>query len=75
MAARDRLLRRSLRERFVVTMHSRESFDGLLLEVDDRTLTMVNATALNGQDRVKVDGTLYLPRAEVAYMQKPEASG
>lgn len=75
MGSRDRLIRKALRERFMVTMKSREAFDGVLLEADDKTLTLTNATAVNGHDRVAVDGTLYLPRAEVAYMQKPEASG
>jgi hypothetical protein len=73
MAARDRLLRRCLRERFVVTMRSQEAFDGLLLDADDRTVILGNAVALTGQDRVKVDGLLYLPRSEVVYMQKPGA--
>jgi small nuclear ribonucleoprotein (snRNP)-like protein len=74
MAARDRLIRKALRERFVVTLTSGETFDGLLIDVDDRTLTLANAYAISGSERVKVDGLLYLPRP-VAYMQKPEASG
>jgi small nuclear ribonucleoprotein (snRNP)-like protein len=74
MAARDRLIRKALRERFVVTLTSGETFDGLLIDVDDRTLTLANAHAISGAERVKVDGLLYLPRP-VAYMQKPEASG
>ena len=75
MAARDRLVRRSLRERFVVTMRSGEAFEGLLLEVDDRTLVLADGHVLTGNARHAADGLLYLPRLEVAYMQKPEASG
>ena len=74
MAARDRLVRKALRERFVVTLRTKEAFEGLLLDADDRTLTLADAYALNGRDRVAVDGVLYLPRSEVVYLQKPEAS-
>ncbi len=74
MGSRDRLVRKSLRERFVVTLVSGETFEGLLLDADDKTLTLADAYALSGRDRVKVDGTLYLPRP-IAYMQKPEGSG
>jgi hypothetical protein len=75
MAARDRLIRRSLRERFVVTMRSGEAFEGLLLDADDRTFTIADGFVLTGRDRHAADGVLYLPRSEVAYMQKPEARG
>lgn len=75
MAARDRLIRRSLRDRFVVTMRSGETFEGLLLDADDRTFTLGDGSVLVGRDRRPADGLLYLPRAEVAYMQKPEARG
>lgn len=68
---RDRLMRQSLRDRFVVTLRSGESFDGLLLEVDDKTLRFADAFALDGPTRVRVDGELFLPRSEVAYLQKP----
>lgn len=72
MNSRDRLVRKSLRTRFVVTMRGGSSFEGLLLEVDDRTLILADAYAVDAQSRTKVDGALYLPRGEVAYMQKPE---
>ncbi|MGZ4530739.1 MAG: hypothetical protein ACXVXP_00135 [Mycobacteriaceae bacterium] len=71
MARRDQLIRQALRERFVVTMHSKEAFEGLLLDADDKTLRLADAYALTGRDRVSVDGDLYLPRAEVSYMQRP----
>jgi hypothetical protein len=76
MARPDRLIRQVLRDRFVVTLRSGESFDGLLLDADDKTLHMVDAHALEANTRLKVDGDLYLPRLEVAYMQRPgEARG
>ena len=75
MARTDRLIRRFLRERFIVTMTDGSTFDGLLLEVDDNTLLLVDAFALDGQTRVSVDGDLYLPRFDVAYMQRPGGRG
>jgi len=68
---RDRLIRQSFRERFVVTLQSGESFEGLLLEADEKTLHLVEARALDGKSSVPVDGALFLPRAQVSYLQKP----
>lgn len=65
-------MRQALRDRFVVTMTTKETFEGLLLDADDKTVRLVDAYALDGSTRVSVDGDLYLPRAEVAYMQRPE---
>lgn len=73
LARTDRLIRQALRERFVVTLTTKEAFEGLLLEADDKTVKLADAYALDGSTRVAVDGQLYLPRAAVAYMQKPEA--
>lgn len=72
MARPDRLMRQALRERFVVTMSSKETFEGLLLDADDKTVRLVDAFAIDGSSRISVDGDLYLPRAEVSYMQRPE---
>lgn len=75
MNRRDRLIRGAFRERFVVTMRSGASFDALLVDVDDNTVTFADAFALEGQQRIKVDGQLYLPRLGIDYMQKPEVRG
>ena len=69
----DRLVKRALRERFVVTMQGGETFEGLLLDADDKTVRVTQAYLLDGKSRISVDGDLYLPRFEVAYMQKPPA--
>lgn len=75
MNRRDRLVRQSLRNRFVFTLRSGETFEGLLLDADATTVHVADAFALQGQSpRVAVDGELYLPRAEVVYMQRPEVS-
>ncbi|MCW2494655.1 hypothetical protein [Jatrophihabitans sp.] len=71
MARRDRLIRQVLRERFVVTLRSGESFDGLLLDVDDKTFRLGDAAALDGRNRALVDGELYIPRGDVVYLQRP----
>lgn len=71
MMRRDRLIRQALRDRFVVTMSGGESFEGLLLEADEKTLHLVEARALDGKSTVPVDGALFLPRDRVSYLQKP----
>lgn len=72
MLGRDRLVRRSLRERFVATLRGGETFDGILIDVDNTTFHMVDAYAIDPKrNRVPVDGGLYLPRAEVTYLQRP----
>lgn len=74
MARTDRLIRRLIRETFVVTTASEETFEGVLVDVDDAHLVLANASQIapNG-DRVKVDGHLWLPRTGVRYMQRPAA--
>jgi small nuclear ribonucleoprotein (snRNP)-like protein len=71
---KDRLLRQLLRERFVITLRHGESFDGLLADVDTNTVRLVDAFALDGKNRVSVDGELFVPRGEVVYMQRPGVS-
>lgn len=68
---RDVLVARAVKERFVATMRGGESFEGLLLAADAKTFRFTDAWAIDGKDRVSVDGELYLPRAEVLYLQKP----
>jgi hypothetical protein len=69
---RDRLLQHHLRDRFIITLATGETFEGLLTDVDERTVWLVDAYALaaNG-DRAKADGELALPRAGVLYLQRP----
>jgi hypothetical protein len=71
---RDRLLKNLIRERFVVTLLDGQAFDGLLDRHDDAHLEFVDAHAIDKDARVSVDGRLYVPRSQVAYMQVPEAS-
>ncbi|NNC10688.1 hypothetical protein HII28_02145 [Planctomonas sp. JC2975] len=71
MGRRDKLIRQHLRERFVVTLRNGESFDGLLVDADEKTYRMVDVVAVGERSRVAVDGELFLPRADVLYLQKP----
>lgn len=72
MAGRDRIIRRTLRERFVVTLHGGESFEGILMDADAKTIHLVDGFLIDPKrSRVPVDGDLYLPRIEVAYLQRP----
>lgn len=68
---KDRLLRKMILERFVVTLRSGESFDGLLADADTKTIRLVSSYALSGKDRVSVDGELFIPRSEITYLQRP----
>lgn len=72
--SRDRLLKRYLRERFIVTLKTGEAFDGLLDQWDESTIELVAVTAVAETTRVAVDGRVYLPRPQIAYMQRPEAT-
>jgi pyrimidine operon attenuation protein/uracil phosphoribosyltransferase len=69
---RDRLLRSALRERFAVTVASDETIEGLLWDVDDSTLVLVDAVTISERGhRAPIDGWVYLPRRSVLYMQRP----
>ena len=58
-------------DRYVVTLVSGETFEGLLSSADGGVLRFVDAYALDDKSRIKVDGELFLDRVNVAYMQKP----
>ncbi|HET6911623.1 MAG TPA: hypothetical protein VFH54_20030 [Mycobacteriales bacterium] len=69
--ARDRLLKSLIRDRFVITLKTGETFDGLLDDWDDRNLLFVDAYAVAEKSRVQLDGRgLWLLRENVAYLQR-----
>ena len=70
-SAKDQLLAAALRERFIVTMASDDTFDGLLLEVDDRNIVLGQASTITSGGTHPVDGQLVLRRDAIAYMQRP----
>ena len=69
MNRRDRLLRQVHLQRFVVTLGSGETFDGLLADADDNSVRLVDVFAVDEKSRVSVDGEMYLPRLNISYMQ------
>lgn len=70
----DRLLRREIHHRYLVTTESGETFDGLLIEADDTHIVLADVESVAGTGaRLKVDGKLWLPRLNIAYMQQPKA--
>lgn len=71
MNRRDRLLRAAHLERFVVTLTTGETFDGLLADCDDNSVKLVGAHAISDAESVSIDGDIYLPREKIAYMQNP----
>lgn len=68
----DRLLRRAIRTRYLVTLDGGEAFDGVLVDADDQHIVLadVESVAANG-DRLRIDGQLWLPRLSIAYLQQP----
>lgn len=73
MLRRDRLLRAALRERFAITVASDETVEGLLWDVDDSTVILVDAVMITERGhRTPIDGWVYLPRRSVLYMQRPQ---
>jgi hypothetical protein len=67
---RDRIMRSHLRYRLVVTTHEQATWDGVLIDADDRTLVLrdVEAVQTDGT-RVPADGEVLVPRVDVAYVQ------
>lgn len=75
MARRDRLIRQALRDRFAVTLHTGETVEGLLWDLDEHTVILADAATLSDLGRrTPIDGWVYLPRQAVAYMQRPQPS-
>lgn len=70
MAHPDRLIRSKIRSRYLATLDTEETFEGVLIDVDDYHLVLADVVSLaaNG-DRVAVDGQLWLPRIGVKYLQ------
>jgi hypothetical protein len=66
----DRLIRRAVRSRFLVTTDTDESFDGVLTRGDDGFFVFEDAVSIarNG-DRLHLDSALWIPRVRVKYMQ------
>lgn len=67
----DRVVTGHLRQRYLVTLDSGQTFDGLLDDADERSVSLVAASSVSPDGTVKVDGVLILPRSDISYMQRP----
>lgn len=72
LLGRGSLLREHLRDRFVITLTSGETFSGLLWQDDACHVVFEDAKTLMDGRWVSVDGRLWLDRSRIAYMQCPE---
>lgn len=65
-----RLLRTHIRTRYLVSLQNDEGFEGVLIDADKEHLILadVSAVAPDGS-REKLDNNLWIPRANVKYMQ------
>ena len=71
---RSRVLSSRLRERFVVTTKSGESFVGVLYSHDKTALVLVQASAVGvNEDKsdLPLDGELIVLLADVSFLQRP----
>lgn len=71
MARADRVVRQYLRTRFLITTKLGQTWSGVLLEADANTLRLSEAhlIAADGSE-TSADGNVFLPRGEIAYMQR-----
>lgn len=66
----DRIVRRLLRVEFLVEMKTGQTWRGVLVEADEHTLSLLSASHITRDGAVPVDGQLFLPRADVAFIQR-----
>lgn len=68
----DRIVTDHLREKYVVTLKSGETFDGVLTDADGRSVVLAQARSLSSdRDPFMIDGCLVLARADIRYFQRP----
>jgi hypothetical protein len=71
MARPDRVVRSHLRTRFLITTHQNKTWDAVLMDADERSLLLADTELVNADGtRTKADGQVFLPRSDVAYMQR-----
>lgn len=71
MSRRDRIVARLLRDRLTITTKQGLTVEGVLIEADERSLLLLDAAEVRaGGEKTPADGTLVIPRGDVAYIQK-----
>lgn len=70
---KDRVINYYLKDRFLVSLidPSGSAIEGLLIEVDEKTLNLSDCSLVTASKRTSVDGTVLIPRSNILYMQKP----
>lgn len=71
---RSKVITSRLRERFIITLKTGDSFAGVLFSHDAQALVLRDVDALGaGENRadLRLDGELILLLADVAYLQRP----
>lgn len=67
----DRILKSYRRDKFLITTKPGQTWSAVVMDVDERTLFLLDAEAVAPDGtRTKADGQVFLPRADVAYMQR-----
>jgi len=67
----DRLIKDLLRERFLVSLTDGSAIEGLLIDIDNKSLHLADCFSVTPTKRESVDGHIFIPRTNVLYMQKP----
>ncbi len=71
----DRLLRKAIRTRYLVTLITDDAFEGVLYDADREHLVLADAAELAPSGvRTAADGHVWIPRASVKYMQQAVAT-
>lgn len=68
---RDRIVRQHLRDRFLLTLTDGSAIEGLLIDADATTIILADCNAVTPSAKTSVDGQVFIPRANVLYMQRP----
>lgn len=67
----DRLVKAFLKDRFLVSLSDGTAIEGLLIDSDDKTVMLADCFRVTPQTRIGVDGSVFIPRSNILYMQKP----
>lgn len=70
----DRIVRKSVRREYLVTNVHDETYRGLLVDADERTIILAHVSQIVGADgrEVEIAGQVFLPRASIKYMQSTD---
>lgn len=70
MARKDRLLLSAERGRFLLTTDTDEAWEGVLVDWDENHYVLADAYAVTAEKRTPADGSIWLPRPRIKYLQK-----